>query len=69
MIYTGHHKPIIEKLSKHFNCQSNFIEAKNYDEKLDYIHGTKTDEKASYVTADIEERVKYNISPIINKWV
>ena len=35
MIYTGHHKPIIEKLSKHFNCQSNFIEAKNYTKYYD----------------------------------
>ncbi len=61
---------IIEKLSKHFNCKSNFIEAKNYtkyyDEKLDYIHGKKIDEKSSYVTADIEERIQNNIPPVIN---
>lgn len=67
MIYTGHHKPfrIIEKLSKHFNCPSNFIEAKNftkyYDEKLAYIRGEKISEKMEYVTKDKEERDKNSV--------
>ncbi len=31
-----------------------------------YIHGKKIDEKSSYVTADIEERIQNNIPPVIN---
>ena len=67
MLYTGHHKPyrIIEKLSKHFNCKTNFIEAKNYtkyyDEKISYIRGEKTDDKIQYVEKDKIERKKDNI--------
>lgn len=73
MIYTGHHKPyrIIDKLSKHFNCQPNFIEAKNlnhyYEEKLEYIKGNKCNEKKEYVQADRAEREKYKIPHFIEK--
>lgn len=73
MIYTGHHKPyrIIDKLSKHFNCEPNFIEAQNckfyYEEKIDYINGKKTQSKLPLVEADKAERNQYNIPHIVEK--
>lgn len=61
---TLHHKPsyIAEKLSKHYGCESNFVDVKKYTknraftEHLEYIKGNKQDNKCPLVKLDITDR-------------
>lgn len=73
MLLITNHKPyrIIDKLASHFNCEKNFIQAKNmtkyYDEKMNYLKGNKIDEKKEFVEKDIKERDESGIPHIIFK--
>lgn len=71
LILFTHQKPhrVIDKLSKHFECSKNFVEAKNftkfYSEKLNYLKGIKRPEKEALVLNDKMERHKANIPDFI----
>lgn len=73
MLLITQHKPyrVIEKISKHFSCATNFVEAKNmnkyYEEKMNYLKGIKIDEKKLYVEKDIKERDSSGIPHLVSK--
>jgi hypothetical protein len=61
---------IIDKLSKHFNCDKNFVECKNsteFDRNFNYIKGNKSPDKMPNVLLDREERLKEGIPAYIDK--
>ena len=61
---------IIDKLSKHFNCDKNFIECKNsreFDRNFNYIKGNKNPDKMPNVLLDREERLRDGIPEYLDK--
>jgi len=72
MILYSNQRPnrIIDKFSKYFNCEKNFIECKtsyNHSINLKYLKGDKQDEKKEYVEADRVEREQNQIPHLIEK--
>jgi len=72
MILYSNQRPnrIIDKISKHFKIEKNFVQCKtsySHSINLKYLKGDKAKEKQQYVEEDKLERVKHNIPHIIEK--